>query len=142
MPNGNHRLTRQQAKKLINDLKNIRGGSNGPFRNLPDGFMFPVEVIRNLIRHPDAVNFVIQLGWKASGPGGSQANMTPVLFVTDSNNKALGEIPLASTGGSADSIMVARSTTEFTESASTGDTGGGFINEGLPFPPPTVSADE
>jgi hypothetical protein len=142
MPNGNHRLTRQQAKKLIDDLKNIRGGSNGPFRNLPDGFIFPVEVIRNLIKHVDAVNFVIQLGWKATGPGGSQANMTPVLFVTDSNNKALGEIPIASTGGSADSSMVATSSSGITESSSTSETGGGFINEGLPFPPPTVSTDE
>jgi hypothetical protein len=142
MPNGNHRLTRQQAKKLIDDLKNTRRASSVPFRNLPDGFLFPVEVIRNLIRHPDAVHFVIQLGWKNTGPGNSQANITPVLFVTDSNHKALGEIPLASTGGSDDALLVAASSAEFTGTASTTNSGGGFINEGLPFPPPTVSTDE
>lgn len=134
MPNNKHKITKERAKQLTEHFKGNRKASSGKFRNIPDGFIFPIETIRELISHPDAKHFVMQLGWNPQPKQpGSGPNVTPVLFVTDDNYKALPELQPLGSGTSAFSA-----TTSYAASLDSGG-GGGFVNEGGAFPPPPVS---
>lgn len=129
MPKGKHRISSDRAKQLVKDLGKKRSESNGPFKNLPDGYIFDVNEVRALLNHSSAAHFIIHLGWKNETGNGQQQGLTPVLSIADSNYQI---IPSSDPSAAGNTPQVLSATTGVAEE------GGGFLDEAGQFPPPSI----
>ena len=129
MPSGKHKIPRDKAEKIIKKFKEIRG-SGKPLPTLPDGYIFDSEDVKELLRHPHAKYFMVSYGAKeADDKGKIKEIITPILTVADSEYRTL-----QSTIAGADlSLKVTESLKD------NGEEGGGYLDEGFPFPPPNIN---
>ena len=129
MASHKHKISRSKAKKLADQFIAKKKKSKC-FKQIPDGFLFDVEEVRQMIKHPSAKYFIVQMGLKVTTRKGVAAEeLTPVLFLADDKFKA---IEGSTTGTNGSSLRSASSP------ASDEDEGGGFLDESNPYPPPPI----
>jgi hypothetical protein len=126
MPSGKHKIPRDKAEKMIKKFKELRG-SGKPLPALPDGYIFDAEDVKTLLSHPQARHFVVSFGIKETEENGkSKGEVSPILTVADDQYRTL-QSTLTNTA-------VKSSASESINEM--GDEGGGYLDEGKPYPPP------
>ena len=133
MPARKHKIPKSDARKLAKEFKKKKDEGNETIRNIPDGFLFKADEVRELLSHSEAVSFVIRFGWKKTkmGNGTEKEIICPILVVLDSHGKIIEGSTLSEEDGA-----MAMATRDG------GESGGGYLDEGDPIPPPQVDFDD
>ena len=132
MPGKKHKIPRSDAKKMVKEFDRKKAQGKETIKDIPDGFIFKADEVRELLNTPLAESFVIRFGWKKTrmGNGTEKEMIAPILLVLDANNNIIEDTTAEDSENSP--AMTTRSTEE---------SGGGYLDEGDPIPPPPVDFD-
>jgi hypothetical protein len=126
MPSGKHKISRDKAEKMIKKFIEERG-SGKPLPALPDGYIFDAEDVKTLLNQPQARHFIVSFGIKEPEANGKlKGEVSPILTVADEQYRTLQSTIIET--------VVKLSASESMNKV--GDEGGGYLDEGKPYPPP------
>jgi hypothetical protein len=132
MPSNKHKIPRSEAKKFAKEFDRKKAEGKETLKDIPDGFLFTADEVKELLSNPRAVSFVIRFGWKKTqmGNGTEKDTICPILMVLDDKNKIIE----GSSDAATDDAMAM-------SARDAGEPGGGFLDEGDPIPPPPLDLD-
>ncbi|MCU0403037.1 MAG: hypothetical protein MUE99_00680 [Chitinophagaceae bacterium] len=122
MPSKSHKIPKDEAVKLAKEFDKQKAVGKETIRDIPDGFLFDVKDVAELISNPKAVSFLIRFGWKVTDTEAPESKgiLCPILVVLDENNRVIQR--------SGDDMLP----------SDPDEPGGGYLDESDPIPPPVV----